>query len=145
MKVMVTENKPCAQWHCILPEGFAIFVDRSFPVLILKKTVSNILHILSNRQNLVNLKANTIENGAQIPFPSNITAGIKNKGQFKSFTTLICSSLSLVMITLCSEYRLRSENTETKQSPLGNKLNLWTGCKQKVFKKRGYLNHFISR
>lgn len=46
----------------MLPEGFAIFVDCSFPVLVLKKTVSNILHILSNRQDFVNLKSNTSEN-----------------------------------------------------------------------------------
>lgn len=49
----------------LLPEGFAIFVDCSFPVLILKKVVSNILHILSNRQNFVNLEGNTDENATK--------------------------------------------------------------------------------
>lgn len=84
MKAIVTESKPHTQWYCILPEGFAVFVDRSFPILILKKTVSNILHILSNRQNFVNLKANTDENDTGDPkfhflYVENMTAGLKNK------------------------------------------------------------------
>lgn len=48
----VTERKR----QRLLPEGFAIFVYSAIPVLILKKAVSNILHVFSNSQNFVNLK-----------------------------------------------------------------------------------------
>ena len=44
-----------------LPEGFAVFVGRSVPVLLLKEIISDVLHVLSNRQNFINLEANTGE------------------------------------------------------------------------------------
>lgn len=70
----------------ILPEGFAIFVDCSFPVLILKKTVSNILHVLSNRENFVSLKGNKGGNdtGDLNSISFMVTAAMKNKDKIKS-------------------------------------------------------------
>lgn len=43
----------------VLPESFAVFQGCTFPVLFLKKVVSNILHIFGDRQNLVRLKGRT--------------------------------------------------------------------------------------
>lgn len=43
------------KWTRTLPEGFAVFLDCSFPVLILKEGVSNVLQVLGNSQNLLHL------------------------------------------------------------------------------------------